>query len=344
VEQQVTATLAAVGRVQARSGGEAAITAPFAGRLIADPARIPQIGSLVKRGQVVGEVEQLLNASENTQFATQVVQLQSSITQAEHEIDLRRTELDRAKRLYEGGAAPLKQVQTAEFNLKQAQATADAARAGKAKLDALLSQQASNGPRRVSLASPISGTVIGSDLVTGSQIDPGKTLMTIADLSTVWVAITVHENEIPSNRRGEQITITTPAYPGRNYAGTLVTVSGVIDPASRAVTIIFAVKNADNSLKIGMTAEARIPLGTSATAVMIPASAILLEEEQSIVFVETQPGVYQRRVITAGERDADRVAVMTGLSAGEKVVSTGASSLRGESMKSLLSPDEGGQR
>src|SRR5262249_1276540 len=159
--------------------------------LIADPKRIPQIGSMVRRGQVVAEIEQNLAATEKIQFSAQAAQLQATIVQAEQEIALRRTELERAKRLYDGGAAPLKQVQTAEFNRRQAQATMDAAKAGKAKLDALLSEQSGSGPRRVPLSAPITGTVVATDLVPGSQIDTGKSLMRIVDLSAVWIAITV---------------------------------------------------------------------------------------------------------------------------------------------------------
>lgn len=343
IKQQVTATLAEVGVVQARSGGEAVITAPFAGRLIGDAKRIPHVGVMVKRGEVVAELEQNLAATDRTQFSAQDVQLQAAIVQAEHEVDLRRTELERAKRLYEGGAVPLKQVQTAEFNLKQAEATQEAAKAGKAKLDALLSQQGTS-PRLVPLSAPISGTVITADLVPGSQIDAGKSLMTIVDLSTVWVAITVHENEIPPARHAEQVTITTPAYPDRTYSGAFVTISGVVDPANRTATIIYAVENHDASLKVGMTAEAKIPLGATVSAVLIPASAVLLEEAQAFVFVETEPGVYQRRTVTTGERNDGNIAVLSGLTGGEKVVSIGAASLRSESMKGQLSADEEGER
>ena len=328
-------TVTAIGRVVARAGGEAQVFSPFAGRLVADPARLPHVGSALNRSQVVAEVEQLVTASEQVQFAATEAQLQSAFEQAQQEIQLRQTELDRSRQLYDGGAIPLKQLQTAEFDLKQAQARLEGARHAKAQYEAILSQQ-SAGPRRVSIRAPIAGIVVAADLTAGQQIDSTHSLLTIVDMSRLWVEVTIHESDLSLIRRTKSIEFTTPASPGRTYTARLFTIGNLVDPANRTLTVIFEANNPDGSLKIGMTADVRIPTGPSARMVLIPVSALLSVEGRAAVYVETEPGVYQLRKIITGQRNGGKIMVTRGLAAGEKVVAVGAGTLRSEALKSQI--------
>jgi cobalt-zinc-cadmium efflux system membrane fusion protein len=334
-EQELASIISATGRVAARPGAEAQVFSPFAGRIIANPAKLPHVGSVVRRGEVVAEVEQLVTAAEKVQYGTAIAQLQSTIDQTQQEIAFRRIELNRARRLYEGGAIALKQVQAAEFNLKQAQERLDGARHQKAQYEAALSQQNAK-PRRAPILAPITGIVTAADLVSGELTDPSKSLLTIIDLSSVTVEVPIHESDLASVRSARRAAITTPASPGRTYAGTLLTIGNVVDPTNRTVPVTFAVANSDGSLKIGMTAEAQVAVGPVAKALLVPSSAILLEANRSFVFVESEPGVYRRRDINTGERRGDYVVVTSGLNAGEKVVSVGAESLRSETLKGQI--------
>jgi membrane fusion protein, heavy metal efflux system len=336
---EVATTTNAIGRVKARAGGEAQVFSPFTGRLIADPAKLPRIGSVVKKGAVIAEVEQILTTAEQAQirgaaaqFASTAVQLQSAIDQAQQEVAFRQTELARSQRLYEGGAISLKQLQTAEFNLNQAQTQLEGAKRSKAQSEAAQEQQ-KNAPRRAPIPAPISGTVVAADLTAGQQTDVVKSLLTIVDLSSVWVEVTIHENDLSATRSARVAEITTPANPGRTYSGQLVTIGNLVDPVNRTVTVIFSVNNTDGSLKLEMTAEARIPTEARAQALLIPASAVLYEEGKRLVFVEREPGVFQHRPITIGARQDDQITVTSGLQVGEKVVSVGAQSLRSERLK-----------
>lgn len=333
--QNLAPTFAAIGRVVARAGGEAQVFSPFAGRLVADPARLPHVGSALNKGQVLADVEQLVTASEQVQFAATEAQLQSAFEQTQQEIQLRETELDRSRQLYEGGAIPLKQLQTAEFELRQAQARLEGARHAKAEYEAILSPQ-SAGPRHASIRAPIAGIVVAADLTAGQQIDSTHSLLAIVDLSRLWVEVTIHESDLSLIRRTKSIEFTTPASPGRTYGARLVAVGNLVDPANRTLTVIFEANNPDGSLKIGMTAEARIPTGPSARVVLIPVSALLSVEGRTAVYVETGAGVYQLRTIIAGQRNGGKIMVTQGLEAGEKVVTVGAGTLRSEAVKSQI--------
>jgi len=333
--QKLAPTLAAIGRVVARAGGEAQIFSPFAGHLVADPARLPHVGSAVSKSQVLAEVEQLVTASEQVQFAATQAQLQSAFEQAQHEIQLRQTELDRSRQLYEGGAIPLKQVQAAEFELKQAESRLDGARHAKAQYEAILSQQNSR-PRRLPILAPISGTVVAADLTAGQQTDPTHSLMTIVDLSRLWVEVTLHESDLSLIRRTKSIEFTTPASPGRTYTAKRITIGSLVDPANRTLTAVFEANNPDGSLTTGMTAEAGIPTGPSARVPLIPVSALLSIEGQPAVYVETEMGVYQLRRIVTGQRNGENIAVTQGLKEGEKVVTVGAGTVRSEALKNQI--------
>jgi membrane fusion protein, heavy metal efflux system len=342
VEKEIAPVIVANGRVKARAGAEAHVFAPFAGRVVADAERAPRLGAQVQSGQLIGEIEQIFAASERVQFRTAALQLQTDIDQAHQEADLRQKELDRSRQLYEGGAIALKEFQLAESNLKQAQAKLEGAQRAKAEYDKAAAQQSEQ--RRSPIRAPISGTVVSIDLITGEQVDPSKSLMTIVDTSTVWAEIAVHESDLTPIRGASSAEIVIPSDPSRPYVGRLVNVGVAVDPQNRTVPVTFAVANAERNLKIEMAVEARIPKGARRKEIVAPVTAVLSEQGISSVFVETQPGVFQRRRVTPGQRTGGDVTIVDGLAAGEKVVSVGAQSLNSEALKSLIPVDEGDKR
>ena len=342
-EETLAPAISVTGRVQAQPGRKSEVISPFAGRLVVSRASVPRVGSIVKQGQVLAELEQLLTAPERTQFASQITQFEATAAQTQQEVDLRRIELDRAKQLYEGGAIPLKQYQTAEFNLRQTETRLKSARDSLAQFQALLSQ-GDKGPRRIPIIAPITGTVMASDLTNGMQVDPAKILMRIVDLSTVWVQAAVPESALGAIRKENRAEVTSPAVPGRIYHAALVTVGPAVDLASRTIPLIYTVSNSDAALKVDMTADVRIPTGPPRLALLVPASAVLYGAGQSLVFIERAPGSYQRRSIVTGESRGTDLVVRSGLKPGEKVVSVGAETLRSELLRGDIPSEEGEKR
>ncbi len=343
VEEEISPTIAAIGRIKPRSGAESQVFAPFAGRILADAGRIPRPGEQVRAGQFLADIEQIFAASERVQFKTASLQLQGEIEQARQEVDLRQKEFDRSRQLYEGGAIALKELQAAESNLKQAQAKLEGAQRAKAEYDQAAAQQSEQ--RRTPIRAPISGTITSIALIPGEQVEPSKSLMTIVDTGTVWAEVAVHENDLTQIRRALAAEVVIPSDPSRSYPGRIVNIGIAVDPQNRTIPVTFAVPNSDQNLKIEMAIEARIPTGRPQKTIVVPAAAISSEQGISSVFVETKPGIFQRRVVTPGARRAGNAVILEGLSAGEKVVSVGAQSLNSEALKSLIPADEeGGKR
>src|SRR5437763_1131426 len=218
--------------------------------------------------------------------------------------------------------AALEEFQTAETNLKQAQAKLEGTQRAKAEYDQTGAQESVQ--RRTPIRAPISGTIVAMSLIAGEQVDPTKSLMTIVDTSTVWAEVAVHESDLGQLRHAVNADIVIPFDPSRTYTGRLVNIGIAVDPQNRAVPMTFAVPNSDRTFKIEMAIEARIPAGPSQKMIVVPAAAILSEQGISSVFVESPPGVFQRRVVTVGQRKGGNAAIISGLAPGDKVVSLGA--------------------
>ncbi len=145
---------------------------------------------------------------------------------------------------------------------------------------------------------------------------------------TVWLISDVPENELNEVQRGEDVDVVFTAFPDRKYIGKAVAVGAVIDPVTRTVKVRVSMKNPKGDLLPGMFA--RVDFGDPRSGVVIiPVSAVVTVEGSDYVFVETAPGVFQRRVLMLAHADEQRAIVAKGLEGGEQVVTRGAMLLKG---------------
>jgi RND family efflux transporter MFP subunit len=331
-------TYSTTGRVVPRAGGEADVFAPFPGRLIVKSGGPLQVGSRVQRDQLLFEVEQQSSAAETLQMQAGETELEGRIEEAEQELAFARREYARAQKLFEGGAIPEKQLLAAELAARQAETRLENARNAKTQYEE--ARKPGESIRRAPIRSPISGVVTRIDFATGQQVDPTKSLMTVADFDTVWVEAPVHEQELPAIGWVGQAEIIPAGAAGRGYTGQRVWSGQVVDPLNRTIPIVFAVANQDGVLKLGMSAEVRIRRGSTTSRLAVPRSALVTQGARSFVFCETSTNVFQRRAVTAGPSDGSQVAILEGLQKGDRVVTQGAQSLLGESLKGLIPVEE----
>jgi cobalt-zinc-cadmium efflux system membrane fusion protein len=114
----------------------------------------------------------------------------------------------------------------------------------------------------------------------------------------------------------------------------VVSVGSVIDSLSRTVPVLFEVANPDGALKVGANASVAVRTGLRQQGVVLPASAILDEDGRPIVYVQPEGERFEKREITVGDREGDRVLVRGGLKAGERVVTGAAYQVRLASLSS----------
>jgi Cu(I)/Ag(I) efflux system membrane fusion protein len=174
----------------------------------------------------------------------------------------------------------------------------------------------------VTLRSPVSGYVIALGTVQGDRVDPDRELFEVADLSRVWAIADVYERDLARVKPGLSATLTLDAYPGKSFTGRVEYVYPRLDPETRTLPIRVAFPNDRGLLKPGLfgTVELLLP---AKDAVTVPSEAIIDTGDRQYVFVESSPGHFEPRVVTVGEHGGDRVAVLSGLSDGDRVASSG---------------------
>ena len=152
--------------------------------------------------------------------------------------------------------------------------------------------------------------------------DPTQSVMTIADLSTVWVTAMVAEKDIGAVSRNQDAEVRLAAYPERTLRGKVLFVSDVIEPDSRRNKLRIAFANADHALKPNMFATVTL-LGAQQSRVVLPSSALLMNNDRTSVLVAVAPWTFERRTVDPQLEEGTSIAIRSGVNAGEQVVVRG---------------------
>jgi cobalt-zinc-cadmium efflux system membrane fusion protein len=175
----------------------------------------------------------------------------------------------------------------------------------------------------LAVEAPVSGSVTAVAIARGNMInDPTQPIMTVADLSTVWVTALVPEKDVAAVARNQDADVTLSAYPGRVLHGKVLFVSDVIEPDSRRDKLRIAFANPDVSLKPNMFATVTLS-GQAESRVVVPTSALLMNNDRTSVFVAIAPWTFERRVVDAQLEEGPTVALGSGVKDGEEVVVKG---------------------
>jgi cobalt-zinc-cadmium efflux system membrane fusion protein len=152
--------------------------------------------------------------------------------------------------------------------------------------------------------------------------DPTQPIMTVADLSTIWVTALVPEKDVAAIAKDQDAEVTLLAYPGRQLKGKVLFASDVIEPDTRRNRIRIAFANPSYELKPNMFATVTM-IGAQRTRVVVPSSALLMNNDRTTVFVATAPWTFERRTVEPQLQEGPTVAIASGIQAGEQVVVRG---------------------
>ncbi len=192
------------------------------------------------------------------------------------------------------------------------------------------------------ILAPFAGSIIEAHALMGAAVEPGSPIYKIANLSVVDVVADVPEQALPHLEIGQSATVRLAAYPERTFIGRIDRLHDELNPETRTVAAIIHVPNPERMLRPGMFAAVtlQVPVGAggsaSSTALTIPASALVTDGPTKYVFVEVGPRTFEQREVEVTPVSGDRVAVRTGLAAGERVVTNGAFALKSEMGKASL--------
>ena len=285
----------------------AAVLTPLAGRIVEVKVAL---GDRVTQGQVLALIDSpdLAQAYDDDDKAADTLHLASK-------------NLERQEGQQKIGAASNRDLDQARS--EHTQALAEYSRT-QARLKAIGATPATDRRSRLlTVRAPFGGSITALSLAPGVTInDPTQSIATIADLSTVWVTALVPEKESAAIAKGEDAEVALDAYPTTVLKGTVLFVSDVIEADSRRNKVRIAIANARYALKPNMFATVTLS-GPQESRVVLPTSALLMNNDRTSVFVATAPWTFERRIVDPQLEEGSTVTIRSGLAPGEQVVVKG---------------------
>ncbi len=314
------------GKIEANPNLVSHVTLPVTGRIA---SVLVKIGDSVKRGQPVLTIESPDADAAESAYR----QAQAGLTQAKANLIKAQADDDRAKDLFEHNAVAKKDVLTADNALAQAKAALDQAQAavdqGERKIEILGLKPGSFG-QKVTVPSPISGKVLEMSVTPGEyRNDTNAPLMTIADLSSVWVSADVPESQIRLIDPGERVDVSLTAFPNETFRARVMRIADTVDPQTRTIKVRAQLENPQGRLRPEMFGTIK-HTDSVRTMPVLPVGAVVQEGGKSMVWMERAAGRFQPIEVKTGARTDDHIAIASGLRAGDRVVVDGAMLLRAQ--------------
>ncbi len=255
-------------------------------------------------------------------------QAQADARKAESEY--RRTELNltRLRDLFSHGAAPAKDLESAEADFASAQAERERTMAKLAIYGADLTRTNQD----FLLPSPLDGVLVERNVTPGQEVRPDQMLANIPQITSplfvvtnpkrLWVWLDVTEMHLPLVREGQELLIRSKAFPERAFKGRLDLIGNSLDPVTRTIRARGSVDNSEMLLKAELYVTVELPDAVPKT-VQVPSKAVFLRGNQYYVFLETGLGQYQRQAVRLGSERDGKVSILDGLKVGQRLVTEG---------------------
>lgn len=298
-------SLETVGTVRAAAGKLAEVGAPMDGRTTHSHVRL---GQQVRAGQP-------LFGFHSAEF----VELSKSYFQSRSTYELEQKNLQRKRMLLESGVASQREydeaVNAEDLALRELRQNEQAIRILGVSVEHLKETGS------MDVCAPIAGEVVVCELTDGQFVrTDGPSIVTIADLSEVWVAAQLKESYLGRVQEQDSVVVTLPT--GEVLPGRIHYIGQLLDEQTRSAQVLVSCPNRAHLLKPGMYVRVMFVSSPSA-ALVVPASSILQQESSTYVFVEVAPHRYVSREVEIESVDVDNVRILSGLRGGETIVVRG---------------------
>ena len=298
---------------------------------------------MVRAGQILGHIHshEVHEARAGYQQASTELE-RSRFTEA-----YARQRLDRARRLFDLRAGSRQDVETAETELRNAQAAVEKAQSELEKEHAHmqifgvpLEEPAGGGQHGeeddIPVLAPASGVVVERKPTVGSVVNVGEELFAISDTSSLWMIGAASETDLAEIRPGLPVRVQVRAYPGREFSARVLKLGEQLDPATRTLQIRILVSNPQGQLKPEMYATANVRQTGRSSALYLPDQAIQDIDGVPVVFVRHAQNNFEARTVKTGQHVDGETEILEGLQRGEDVVVMGSFLLKSQMLKSAI--------
>jgi membrane fusion protein, multidrug efflux system len=215
---------------------------------------------------------------------------------------------ERTRKLYQEKLVPAEELERSEANLKVAEANYAVAKARHEK---------------TRIRAPFAGLVGRRRVSPGAYVQPGTVLTDLAQTAQLRVGFVVPERFAGTLKRGATVTLTTTAFPGETFRGRVDVVDPQIDPETRTFGLVARLPNPGLRLKPGLSAAITATLVERPRTLVVPDEAVVSQGDQNLVYVVLRDSTVQATPVKLGLRESARVEVVSGLAAGDMVVTAG---------------------
>ena len=297
--------LAVRGTIAAVPNEDVKVSALVAGRV---NAVFVAEGDSVRQGQTLAELDRRPLDDQRRQSA-------AAVEQAKAQVENARLNLQRNQQLFDRGIAAGKEVEDARAQMAAAQAALEQASAAL--------NTAERNVERASVRSPIAGQVVKRMVSVGEQVDgtAAQPVAEIANLDRVELAANVPSEHLPKVSVGQPAAVRSDAYSARTFRGSVLAIAPAVDAATNAGLVRIRIANPDHALKVGMFAQADIALGEHPNALVVPAAALVRDQNGAAVYVVTGD-IAQRTAVKTGLEQAGAIEILSGVREGQVVLTS----------------------
>ena len=308
-----------------------------------------RLGDRVKEGDSLISYDNIELGMAIGEYLSARADLRSSQT----DLEVKETILARSREMLEVGAVARTTHDIREAEFRDAEAQVNSARAREAKFEEQLhrfgrtdedllklGQGDEEGYHRTAshsvLRAPSSGIVTAYDVAVGETVDPSSELLTLTDISTVWVLADVYEENLGAVRMGKEVSIRVASYPGEVFRGRITYISDLVEPKTRTAQVRCVVSNPTSRLKLDMFATVEIPTEQTADLLAIPTVAIQRIDDRPVVFVKRSETDFEQREVVPGTEAGGWIEIRRGLKPGESVITTGSFYAKTAALRELI--------
>ncbi|MFC1489870.1 efflux RND transporter periplasmic adaptor subunit [Candidatus Latescibacterota bacterium] len=314
------------------------IHAEFPGEVILNPESVSHIvpyvsgvvrtihkmlGDTVKKGEVMAVLE-----------SRELSEIQSSFLVAKERTALAEITHEREEKLWKQNISSESEYLDAKQQMAEAKIELEAARQKLLSIGfdagylSKLSFSDEISLTRYEITAPFDGVIIEKHIAIGEAVTDDSDVFRIADLSSVWVNLTIYQKDLGSVRVGQSVEITAREQ-GLAVTGKLSYLSPIIDSATRTVTGRVELKNPDLLWRPGLFVTGTIETDKSEVPILIPQSALFMMNDEIVVFIQDEDG-FESKPVMIGRKDKAGAEVLSGINPGDSYVSQGGFEIKAE--------------